>query len=136
MLDTNDAAALDRAVQALRAKARLWGVHSYKDPNNGTTWHTRQLMRMVKGEVWLTETGGIKRLKPLPGSRGNGRFNTLHGQAVAVKRVYALANAYPTADQADLLLPVAAGPEGALGSAFVDRKGKVRPAYTALRKGR
>jgi hypothetical protein len=136
VLDTNDAARWLAEFKRFVPKARLWGVHSYKDPNNGTTWHTRQLMRMLKGQVWLTETGGIKRLKPLPGSRGNGRFNTLHGQAVAVKRVYALARAYPTRIKRIYFYQWRQDPKARWDSAFVDRKGKVRPAYTALRKGK
>jgi polysaccharide biosynthesis protein PslG len=135
VLDTNDMAAWITKFKHYAPDARLWGVHSYKDPNNGTTWHTRQFMKLVKGEVWLTETGGIKRLKPNKGSRGNGRFNTLHGQAVAVKRVYALAKAYPKRIKRIYFYQWRQDPKARWDSAFFDRKGKVRPAYTALRIG-
>src|SRR5215218_596264 len=43
---------------------RLWGLHNYQDANKfrplGSTG-TRQLLRAVRGEVWLTEAGGIVR---------------------------------------------------------------------------
>jgi hypothetical protein len=135
VLDTNDMAAWITKFKHFAPDARLWGVHSYKDPNNGTTWHTRQFMHLVKGEVWLTETGGIKRLKPNKGSKGNGRFNTLHGQSVAVKRVYALAKAYPKRIKRIYFYQWKQDPKARWDSAFFDRKGKVRPAYTALRLG-
>jgi hypothetical protein len=135
VLDTNDAPRWIAQFKRYAPNARLWGIHSYKDPNDGTTWHLRELMRLVKGEVWLTETGGIKRLKPLPGSRGNGRFNTLHGQAVAVQRVYALAKLFPGRIKRLYFYQWQQDPKARWDSAFVDRSGHVRPAYTALRKG-
>lgn len=42
--------------------ARVWGLHSYADGNYGYSWRksaTRKLLGAVKGEVWLTEVGGI-----------------------------------------------------------------------------
>lgn len=42
--------------------ARIWGLHSYADGNYRTGWGksaTRRLLANVRGEVWLTEVGGI-----------------------------------------------------------------------------
>jgi hypothetical protein len=136
VLDTNDAPAWIKQFKKYAPKARLWGVHSYKDPNNGTTWHMRQLLSLVKGKVWLTETGGIKRLKPAPGSRGNGRFNTLRGQAKAVKRVYGLAKLFPRRIKRIYFYQWQQDPRARWDSAFLDRRGRVRPALAALRSGR
>jgi hypothetical protein len=134
VLDTNDMPTWIAQFKRYAPNARLWGLHSYKDPNNGTTWHLRSFLRAVKGQIWLTETGGIKRLKPLPGSGGNGRFNTLGGQALAVKRVYAMARAnkrirriYFYQWQQDRT--------ARWDSAFFDHRGRVRPALAALRSG-
>jgi hypothetical protein len=135
VLDTNNVAAWLGKFLRYVHNGRLWGLHSYKDPNNGTTWHTRELMRMVKGQVWLTETGGIKRLKPNPGAKSDGRKNSLHGQAVAVQRVYALAKAYSGRVKRIYFYQWQQDPSARWDSAFVDRHGKLRPAYTALRKG-
>jgi hypothetical protein len=44
-----------------RGKPRLWGLHNYKDTNRFRTKGTKALLRTVKGQVWLTETGGIVR---------------------------------------------------------------------------
>jgi hypothetical protein len=135
VLDTNDAPGWIAQFKRFAPNARLWGVHSYKDPNDGTTWHTRELMRLVKGQVWLTETGGIKRLKPLPGSRGNGRFNTLKGQATALKRVFGLAKLYPKRIKRLYFYQWQQDPKARWDSAFLDHRGRVRPTLAALRSG-
>ena len=37
----------------------LWGLHNYSDTNRFRTKGTKALLALVKGEVWLTETGGV-----------------------------------------------------------------------------
>jgi hypothetical protein len=39
----------------------IWGLHNYRDTNRFRTKGTRSLLRAVRGQVWLTETGGIVR---------------------------------------------------------------------------
>src|SRR6185503_18695769 len=43
---------------------KLWGLHNYGDVNRRRTTYTKQMLRSVAGEVWLTETGGIVKLLP------------------------------------------------------------------------
>jgi Glycosyl hydrolase catalytic core len=38
---------------------KIWGVHNYSDTNRFTSHKTKAILRAVKGEVWLTETGGL-----------------------------------------------------------------------------
>jgi hypothetical protein len=38
---------------------RIWGLHNYQDTNNFTTSGTRLMLKAVRGQIWLTETGGI-----------------------------------------------------------------------------
>jgi hypothetical protein len=42
-----------------KGKANLWGLHNYQDVNRHTSADTLALLRNVRGEVWLTETGGF-----------------------------------------------------------------------------
>jgi len=42
-----------------RLKPRLWGLHNWGDVNHFQTDGIRTVLDTVKGEVWLTETGGI-----------------------------------------------------------------------------
>lgn len=43
-------------------KPKIWGLHSYTDANRNKPWKksaTLKFLRATKGEVWLTEVGGI-----------------------------------------------------------------------------
>jgi len=65
MLDTGNMA---RYLATFKRKAKgspkLWGLHNYGDVNRRRTTFTKQMLRSVPGEVWLTETGGIVKLLP------------------------------------------------------------------------
>jgi hypothetical protein len=37
----------------------IWGLHNYLDLNHGGHGQTSQLLSMVPGQVWFTETGGL-----------------------------------------------------------------------------
>ena len=39
----------------------MWGLHNYVDTNRFKTSSTRSLLRTVRGDVWLTEVGGLVR---------------------------------------------------------------------------
>ena len=90
-------------------------------------------MRAVKGQVWLTETGGILRLKPSDGSRG-GRKHTKAEQAKAVKRVYKIAKSSRRITRV-YFYEWARKKGNRWDSAFVERNGKLRPSYRALKRG-
>ena len=47
-----------------KGSPKLWGLHNYGDVNRRRTTFTKQMLRSVPGEVWLTETGGIVKLLP------------------------------------------------------------------------
>jgi hypothetical protein len=43
-------------------KPKIWGLHSYSDTNGNKTWNkstTKAFLAQTKGQVWLTEVGGI-----------------------------------------------------------------------------
>lgn len=50
--------------RALGARPRLWGLHSYTDPNRFQTRWTVRALRSLPGEVWLDETGGMAHRPP------------------------------------------------------------------------
>ena len=103
--------------------AKVWGLHNYKDAtSNYTRGTTRAFVRMVRGPVWLTETGGIR-------SRGG-----LKGQARSVKRIFALARAN-RAIKRIYFYEWRAVRDSHWDSAFLSVTGKRRPAYHALREG-
>src|SRR5256885_6906366 len=61
-LDQRNMASWIRAfTRAARHPPALWGLHNYLDANRLRTTGTRHLLRVVRGQVWVTETGGLVR---------------------------------------------------------------------------
>jgi polysaccharide biosynthesis protein PslG len=132
ILDTPDMVQWVKKFKRYAPTARLWGLHNYKDANDrkGTT---RTLLRAVRGKIWLTETGGILRLKPHPGSHGDGRKHTKAHQAGAVARVFKIARASRRIQRV-YFYEWRKQPKNRWDSAFLDANGRPRPAYFTLRR--
>ena len=132
ILDSSDMVAWIKKFKKHAKSPRIWGLHNYKDANDaaGTT---RTLLKAVKGQVWLTETGGILRLKPSDGSRG-GRKHTKAQQARAVKRVYTIAKSNRRITRV-YFYEWARKKGNRWDSAFVESNGALRPSYRALKRG-
>jgi hypothetical protein len=112
---------------------RIWGLHNYQDSNhfrplNATA--TRQLLRVVKGDVWLTEAGGIVRFSSRypGGKRGEARA------ARAVKRTFAVARSSSRIKRVYLYHWDADPKFKTWDSAFVAANGRARPSLDVLRK--
>jgi hypothetical protein len=45
--------------RATRVEPKYWGLHGYIDANRFQTTRTASLLKAVRGEVWLTEIGGL-----------------------------------------------------------------------------
>jgi hypothetical protein len=133
VLDSRDMLGWIKTFKRYAPKARIWGLHNYKDANDATNT-TRQFLKAVKGKVWLTETGGILRLKPSPGSRGKGRRHTQAGQAAAVKRVFKIARSSRRITRI-YFYEWMQDRRARWDSAFLNADGTRRPAYDALRRG-
>ena len=50
-----------RFTRLARREPRWWGLHNYLDANRASVKATKAFVLAVKGEVWLTETGGVVR---------------------------------------------------------------------------
>ncbi len=60
VLDTpNMASWVRRFRAAAKHEPRAWGLHNYVDANRFGTKGTRTLLRVTRGKIWFTETGGI-----------------------------------------------------------------------------
>jgi hypothetical protein len=60
VLDTSNMVRYLRAfLHRAPGRPRLWGLHNYQDVNRVTSGDTRRMLAVVRGKVWLTETGGI-----------------------------------------------------------------------------
>ena len=67
---------------------KIWGLHNYSDVNRLESWRTRDLVKALGGQVWLTETGGLVKFLPsFPNQHGSG----LTRAAKVFKYMFALA---------------------------------------------
>jgi hypothetical protein len=99
--------------------AKVWALHNYKDATRARGG-TADFLRAVPGPVWLTETGGMR-------TRGG-----LEGQALAVRRVFALARSTRRIRRVYFYQWRHDGSDR-WDSAFLSKGGKRRPAFYALR---
>jgi hypothetical protein len=71
---------------------KIWGLHNYSDVNRLEGWRTRELVRAMGGQVWLTETGGIVQFGgAFPNKHGSG----LTRSAKVLKFMFAVAASEP-----------------------------------------
>jgi hypothetical protein len=74
-----------------KGSPRLWGLHNYTD-TNGRSGLTRTFLRLVRGEVWITETGGIVRFQL---QSGKTRYRYSEGRAArATTNAFRIASRY------------------------------------------
>ena len=114
-------------------KPRIWGLHSYTDTNYFKPLRqtaTRALLRSVRGQVWLTETGGIVRFA----DRYHGDRAAERRAARAVRRTFAVARMSPRVRRVYLYHRDADRRFRTWDSAFVRANGKARPALDVLRR--
>lgn len=112
-------------------RPRIWGLHNYRDANR-VTGSTGRFLRLVRGSVWLTETGGIRRLRTGRGSRARLQRVALSRQARAVKRVFTIARSSKRIRRV-YFYQWRREPGSPWDSAFLNADGSARPALRALR---
>jgi hypothetical protein len=118
-------------------KPRIWGLHNYRDTNKRKGQRlggTKRLLKAVKGEVWLTETGGIVKfvlpnrhtLFPHSESRANR----------ATKRMFELAKRYRSRIKRLYIYhwkqPDPNNPNNRFDAGLIRFNGTARPAYTTV----
>ncbi len=116
-------------------KPRIWGLHNYRDtnPRKGQRFGgTARLLRAVKGEVWLTETGGIVKFV-LP--NGHTLFKKSESRANrATKRMFALAKRYRGRIKRLYIYHwKQSATDNRFDAGLVRRSGTARPAYSTVR---
>jgi hypothetical protein len=119
-----------------KGKAKIFGLHNYGDVNRSRSTGTRSVLSRVRGEVWLTETGGILTFLP--------SFKTsATRQARSTKYMFSLANTYDTRRKGMKSrisrlynYQYTGAEEGArFDAGLVNFDGTLRSAYAAFKKG-
>jgi hypothetical protein len=125
---------LQRFTAAAEHRPRIWGLHNYVDANRFQDASTRKMLRLVKGEVWFTETGGLvqRYQQRRPGVRARWVHHSVRRAARVTRYVFRLADLSPRVRRVYLYhwMP---DPAGTWDSALVDERGRPRPAYSVVR---
>jgi hypothetical protein len=131
----NMASWVQRFKRAAHHRPRIWGIHNYGDANGLDSEGTRTLLSITRGRIWFTETGGLVLRRQYRGERvlATYRYSLRHA-AEATRHVLRLSclsrrirRIYLYHWQAPLLVTN-------WDSALLGPRGRVRPAYWALRK--
>src|SRR5215218_10321821 len=135
--DVIDEVNMERWLKVFRKtakKPRIWGLHNYRDTNKRKGQRlggTLRLLKAVKGDVWLTETGGIVKFV-LP--NGHTLFRKSESRANrATKRMFELAARYRSRIKR---LYIYHWQQSATGNRFdaglIRNTGVARPAYNTV----
>ena len=137
--DVIDERNMERWLSVFRRTAirpRLWGLHNYKDtnPRRGQQFGgTRRLVRAVRGQIWLTETGGLARFV-LP-SGGTLFPFSLSRQDRAVRRMFSLAKRYRSRIKRLYIYNwFGQTRSNRFDAGLVNPNGSARPAYNTVRR--
>ena len=121
--------------RSARHRPRIWGLHNYGDANGLKVKSTPRLLALTQGRIWFTETGGLVVRRLYKGKRvlrtfryslGHAARSTAHALALSclsrrITRVY-LYHWQPPPKVTNW------------DSGLVDRRGRPRPAYDAVRR--
>jgi hypothetical protein len=114
---------------------KLWGIHNYGDTNYGRSTGTAFMLKSIakKGEVWVTETGGIYEFRLQSGKL---TFKpSASRQAKATTNAYKIAKKYGKRIKRLYYYQWRKNNAGDFFDAGItDFNGALRPAYTSLRK--
>ncbi|WP_354701281.1 hypothetical protein DSM112329_01593 [Paraconexibacter sp. AEG42_29] len=111
---------------------KVWGVHNYVDANRLQTTGTSDLLKLVKGDLWFTETGGIVKRRTTK-NKLVGFPETAAHAGLAVRWIFdRLVPLSPRIKRVYLYNWNSGGPLDSWDSALFDHTGKARPAFRVL----
>jgi len=120
-------------IKAAGEQPRYWAVHNYISANRFDATRTRELLHAVKGELWLTEVGGLvkRRTKPSPG-KAKLKEGVSHAAKVTRYIFDHLARLSPRIKRVYLYHWDSGGPTSSWDSALIGFDNRPRPAMKVL----
>ena len=118
---------LKRYQRHLAGEPAIWGLHNYADTNRFRSSGLREMLATVKGEVWLTETGGLVQF---------GRNFPRDEQRAARATAYAIEQARDNERVGRIYLYNWTGtdPKARFDAGLIAPDGTARPAFDVLRE--
>ena len=128
VLDSSDVKSyLRRFLRASKGAGRIWGLHNYKDVNRRQSTGLRNVLSVTRGQVWLTETGGIVKFgKDFPYSKKRAAQRT--------KYMFQLAKRYPRVKRLYNYRWFGEPRSARFDAGLVNANGSSRPGLTQFRK--
>jgi hypothetical protein len=134
LLDSSNLVKYYKSFKRHAKSPKIWGLHNYSDVNRKRPIKTKQLLKIAKGQVWLTETGGIVSFtKKFPYSTSRAKSRTAY--------LFKLADTYSRKRKGlkstiTRIYPYqfTGVPKGSrFDAGLVDEHGKPRPAYKTFK---
>jgi hypothetical protein len=119
-------------VKAAGEQPKYWALHNYVSANRFDATRTKELLKATKGQIWLTEVGGLVKKKNNGGAKL--KQGTAHAAKVTDYILNHLARVSPRISRIYFYHWNAEAGPSTWDSGLVDAKGKPRPAFTALQK--
>jgi Glycosyl hydrolase catalytic core len=128
VLDSSDVKTYLRGfLRATHGKGRIWGLHNYKDVNRRQSKGVKNVLSVVKGQVWLTETGGIVKF-------GTDFPFSLKRAAARTKYMFTLARKYPRVKRIYVYRWFGEPRSSRFDAGLVNPDGSARPAFKQFKK--
>jgi hypothetical protein len=116
-------------------RPRIWGIHNYADANRLKSTGTRALLKITRGQLWFTETGGLVVRREYAGTtvKREFRYSQRH-QARVTRQILETACVSRRIRRVYLYHWQAPPRVTNWDSAFLGPGGAPRPAYHTLRR--
>ena len=116
-----------------KEQPKYWALHNYVSANRFDATRTRDLLLAVKGEIWVTEVGGLvkRRTKDAPG-KAKLKEGVNHAAQVTRYIFDHLIRVSPRITRIYLYHWNAGGPLASWDSGFIGDDGKPRPSFAVL----
>jgi hypothetical protein len=113
-----------------RPAPRIWGLHNYSDTNRHSSTRTRAVLRAVKGDVWLTETGGIVKF----GSNFPGGSKGQKRAAGALRYMFQLADMSSRIKRLYIFQWTGSNSRARFDAGLTNPNGSARPGYSVVKQ--
>lgn len=114
--------------KASKRKGRIWGLHNYNDVNRHRSKGIQRVLAVTKGQLWLTETGGLVQFKT------SGFKYSPSRAAKATKFLFKLAKKYKRIKRVYVYRWFGAPRRERFDSGLVGPNGGTRPGLKQFRK--
>ncbi len=131
-----EAGAYGRMMMRYGVRPRVWGFHNYTDANRLQTTWTRKAARVLPGQIWYSETGGMVHRPPYRGAKPPGyRYPaSVSHQAKAIRYLFGPLARVTSRVKRIYVYQWFAGPPRGWDSGLVDSMLRPRPALATVRR--